>query len=143
MNLLYSNILPLGTEEGQETVSNQLKEEIANSDAIEIAVGYVSKASLEELDRIVTEQQIHHVILTSVIGKVSTIIDKNIFVPEIAPNKIRFHLRSILPYLGRQGLVPVPAIDKHSVIHYRSYNKFWRQITYQLLYKRSRLPNRK
>ena len=64
MNLLYSNILPLGTEEGQETVSNQLKEEIANSDAIEIAVGYVSKASLEELDRIVTEQQIHHVILT-------------------------------------------------------------------------------
>ena len=25
MNLLYSNILPLGTEEGQETVSNQLK----------------------------------------------------------------------------------------------------------------------
>ena len=30
MNLLYSNILPLGTEEGQESVSNQLKEEIAN-----------------------------------------------------------------------------------------------------------------
>ena len=30
MNLLYSNILPLGTEEGQETVSNQLKEEIRN-----------------------------------------------------------------------------------------------------------------
>lgn len=27
-------------------------------------MGYVSKASLEELDRIVTEQQIHHVILT-------------------------------------------------------------------------------
>lgn len=64
MNLLYSNILPLGTEEGQETVSNQISEEISNSDAIEIAVGYVSKASLEELDRIVTEHQIRHVILT-------------------------------------------------------------------------------
>ena len=64
MKLLYSNILPLGIEEGQETVSNQINAEIANSDAIEIAVGYVSKASLEELDRIVTEQQIHHVILT-------------------------------------------------------------------------------
>lgn len=64
MNLLYSNILPLGTEEGQETVSNQISEEISNSDAIEIAVGYVSKASLEELDRIVTEHQIRHIILT-------------------------------------------------------------------------------
>ena len=64
MNLLYSNILPLGTKEGQETVSNQISEEISNSDAIEIAVGYVSKASLEELDRIVTEHQIRHVILT-------------------------------------------------------------------------------
>ena len=64
MNLLYSNILPLGTEEGQETVSNQISEEISNSDAIEIAVGYVSKASLEELDRIVTEHKIRHVILT-------------------------------------------------------------------------------
>lgn len=64
MNLLYSNILPLGTKEGQKTVSNQISEEISNSDAIEIAVGYVSKASLEELDRIVTEHQIRHVVLT-------------------------------------------------------------------------------
>lgn len=64
MNLLYSNILPLGVEENQETVSDRFKHEAASSDAVEIAVGYVSKASLEELDRIVTEQQIHRVILT-------------------------------------------------------------------------------
>ncbi len=64
MNLLYSNILPLGVAEKQQTVSDCFGDEIASSDAVEIAVGYVSKASLEELDRIVTEQQIHHVILT-------------------------------------------------------------------------------
>lgn len=64
MNLLYSNILPLGTVKDQKTVSSQISEEIENSDAIEIAVGYVSKVSLEELDRIVTERGIRHVILT-------------------------------------------------------------------------------
>ena len=64
MTLLYSNILPLGVEENQKTVSDSFRDEAVSSDALEIAVGYVSKASLEELDRIVTEHQIRHVILT-------------------------------------------------------------------------------
>ena len=50
MKLLYSNILPLGTEENQITVSDCIVEEMSSSDAVEIAVGYVSKAALQELD---------------------------------------------------------------------------------------------
>lgn len=54
MKLLYSDILPLGTEDRQETVTDCLAAEIQASDLVEIAVGYVSKASLEELDRIIS-----------------------------------------------------------------------------------------
>lgn len=63
MNLLYSNILPLGVEENQETVSVCFENEATSSDAVEIAVGYVSKASLEELDRIVRDNNIRHILL--------------------------------------------------------------------------------
>ena len=63
MNLLYSNILPLGVEENQETVSVCSENEATSSDAVEIAVGYVSKASLEELDRIVRDNNIRHILL--------------------------------------------------------------------------------
>ena len=64
MKLLYSNILPLGTEENQETVAERFMKEAAASDAAEIAVGYVSKAALQELDRIVNEQNIRRIVLT-------------------------------------------------------------------------------
>lgn len=64
MNLLYSNILPLRTEDAQETFFDRFNEEISTSDTIEIAVGYISKASLEELDRIIDEKSIHHITLT-------------------------------------------------------------------------------
>lgn len=63
MELLYSNILPMGIEDGQKTVAECFGDEAASSDAVEIAVGYVSKASLEELDRIVNENNIRHVLL--------------------------------------------------------------------------------
>ena len=63
MNLLYSNILPLGVEENQETVSVCFENEATSSDAVEIAVGYVSKASLEGLDRIVRDNNIRHILL--------------------------------------------------------------------------------
>lgn len=53
MKLLYSNILPLGTENGQETISDRFFEEARSSDHIEIATGYISKASLLELDELV------------------------------------------------------------------------------------------
>lgn len=63
MELLYSNILPMGIEDNQKTVAECFGDEAASSDAVEIAVGYVSKASLEELDRIVKENNIRHVLL--------------------------------------------------------------------------------
>lgn len=46
MKLLYSNILPLGTEDGQESVIDRFFAEAHNSDRIDIATGYISKASL-------------------------------------------------------------------------------------------------
>lgn len=46
MKLLYSDILPLGIEEMQIAISDLLHDEIAKADRVEIAVGYVSKASL-------------------------------------------------------------------------------------------------
>lgn len=64
MKLLYSNILPLGTEDNQETISERFLEEVSSSDAVEIAVGYVSKAGLQELEQIVDEQNIRRIVLT-------------------------------------------------------------------------------
>ena len=64
MKLLYSNILPLGTEENQETVTERFMEEASSADAVEIAVGYVSKAALQELEQIVDEQKIRRIVLT-------------------------------------------------------------------------------
>lgn len=64
MKLLYSNILPLGLTDGQETISDCFYEEMREATSVEIAVGYTSKASLEELDRIVTEENISHIVLT-------------------------------------------------------------------------------
>ena len=64
MKLLYSNILPLGTENGQETVSDRFFNEARASDRIEIATGYVSKASLLELDALVDSADIKRITLT-------------------------------------------------------------------------------
>ena len=64
MKLLYSNILPLGTEDNQETISDRFLEEISSSDVVEIAVGYVSKAALQELEQIVDAQKIRRIVLT-------------------------------------------------------------------------------
>ena len=50
MKLLYSNILPAGTEEGQLTVRDCIISQLSDCDRVDIAAGYASKASLEELD---------------------------------------------------------------------------------------------
>lgn len=63
MRLLYSNILPLGIEEGQSTISEAFIEQISDCDSVEIAVGYVSKASLEELNALVDTHHIRHISL--------------------------------------------------------------------------------
>lgn len=63
MNLLYSNILPLGTEEGQNTIIDTIKEQITLSDRIDIAVGYVSRASLDEIEYLVEQNNIKNICL--------------------------------------------------------------------------------
>ena len=63
MKLLYSNILPLGTEEDQETIMDCFNEQMKIADRVEIAVGYTSNASLAELDRLVDECGISKVCL--------------------------------------------------------------------------------
>lgn len=57
MKLLYSNILPLGTDEGQKTIAETFNDYFQQADRVEIAVGYVSRASLEELDVLVEHCQ--------------------------------------------------------------------------------------
>lgn len=50
MELLYSNILPLRTTEHQRTIADCFGEQLMQADRVDIAVGYVSRASLEEID---------------------------------------------------------------------------------------------
>lgn len=64
MKLLYSNILPLKTEEGQQKFIDCFLETMSQADAVDIAVGYVSKASLAELGGLVGQ---HGVIKTSLV----------------------------------------------------------------------------
>lgn len=63
MNLLYSNILPLGTDEGQNTIIDTIKNQIALSEKIDIAVGYVSRASLDELEHLAEQNNIKNICL--------------------------------------------------------------------------------
>ena len=63
MNLLYSNILPLGTDEGQNTIIDTFNEQITSSDRVYIAVGYVSRASLDELELLVEQNNIKQICL--------------------------------------------------------------------------------
>ena len=61
MKLLYSDILPLGIKNGQTTIIDCFHEQISNCDGVDIAVGYVSKASLEELNALVLEHNLKHI----------------------------------------------------------------------------------
>ena len=63
MKLLYSNILPLTLEESQMTISDCFLNELSNADRVEIAVGYVSKAALNELDSLVIQYKIRSICL--------------------------------------------------------------------------------
>lgn len=63
MKVLYSNMLPLGIKDNQETIDNSIRKQIEKADRVEIAVGYVSLASLEELDRLICENKIKQIVL--------------------------------------------------------------------------------
>lgn len=63
MRLLYSNILPLRVEKDQHLFIEYFNEAVAHSDRLDIAVGYASKASLMELQRIIEDSHITDVCL--------------------------------------------------------------------------------
>lgn len=63
MKLLYSNILPLGTDDTQQTIADCFEDQLSKADRIEIAVGYVSRASLEELDSLIEKYNIKNICL--------------------------------------------------------------------------------
>lgn len=63
MKLLYSDILPLGCKEGQTTIIECFNEQISKADSVDIAVGYTSAASIQELDRLVDTYHIKHISL--------------------------------------------------------------------------------
>lgn len=63
MEILYSDILPLSIQDGQKSILDAFSEQLIASDSFEFAVGYVSKASLEEIDNLVYEYGITHVSL--------------------------------------------------------------------------------
>lgn len=64
MKLLYSNILPLGTEDGQETFINCFQEQMKKADRVEIAVGYVSAISISKLETLAEEYKLQGIRLT-------------------------------------------------------------------------------
>ena len=63
MKILYSDILPLDIEKGKQTISECFFELADISDQIEIATGYVSEASLWELNSIINKSSISSVTL--------------------------------------------------------------------------------
>lgn len=63
MEILYSDILPLSIQDGQKSILDAFREQLIASDSFDFAVGYVSKASLEEIDNLVSEYGITHVSL--------------------------------------------------------------------------------
>ncbi|MDD3167981.1 MAG: NgoFVII family restriction endonuclease [Eubacteriales bacterium] len=61
MELLYSNILPLKAVESQQLFIDRFNNAMKRADKIEIAVGYVSKASMLEMASLIDENNIRNV----------------------------------------------------------------------------------
>lgn len=64
MKLLYSSILPLRPQPGQELFIDRINNALRQSDEVHIAVGYISKASLIELDHLIEVNNVGKIILT-------------------------------------------------------------------------------
>ena len=64
MRLIYSDMLPVGVRDGQQSIIDCFNEQLGKADEIEIAVGYVSKAALLELDRLIEDNHIQKITLT-------------------------------------------------------------------------------
>lgn len=63
MELLYSNILPLRLSDGQKTIADCFNELLSKADSVEIAVGYISYASLCELENLVENSNVSKICL--------------------------------------------------------------------------------
>lgn len=63
MKLLYSDILPLGTEDGQDTIIDSFHKQFKLADQVDIAVGYVSRSSLDEIEALVDQYDIKNICL--------------------------------------------------------------------------------
>ena len=61
MKILYSDILPLDVEEGKQTILECFLEQVQKADSIAIASGYVSNASLDELETMIEQYGISRV----------------------------------------------------------------------------------
>ena len=59
MEILYSNIPPLAVSDGQTTITECFTEQAADCTQIDIAVGYASKAAIEELDTLAEKYGLH------------------------------------------------------------------------------------
>lgn len=64
MRLLYSNMLPLKLGDEQTAFIDYFMDAVRQSDEIDIAVGYVSKAALKQLQSLVDENGIKRICLT-------------------------------------------------------------------------------
>ena len=64
MKFLYTDILPIGVPDGGESFTTAVAAEIATAERVEIAVGYVSRASLIELDSLIRNARVAYTILT-------------------------------------------------------------------------------
>lgn len=61
MSILYTNVPPLRTEKIKDNFRDQFSENIKRADSIEIATGYVSQDSLEELNSCISEYNIRRI----------------------------------------------------------------------------------
>lgn len=64
MKFLYTDILPIGVPEGGASFSSAAATEINTAERVEIAVGYVSRASLLELDALIRNARVKYTVLT-------------------------------------------------------------------------------
>ncbi|MCI9576518.1 MAG: NgoFVII family restriction endonuclease [Clostridiales bacterium] len=63
MKLICSDMLPVGLEDGQQSIIDCIHEQFEKADQVELAVGYISKASLIELNEMVERYSIQKICL--------------------------------------------------------------------------------
>lgn len=61
MEILYSNILPLKTMPGQQVFIDRFNSAVEKADKVDIAVGYVSKSSIQELIRLIDNNKLDNI----------------------------------------------------------------------------------